>query len=171
MKPAVIFRLCSNRSVPALLIPDFCTACFLGGECSILLSYVDMPIFWLKHWVFRQSAVAAVFMISDGFRRPETTDENFWFRLFFRRRSFYPAELQKHAKSIIPSLYRSRKYHKVLSCSFPARRLPSIRPSVCAMLMLWPGRDVVYWNPNRQPEQLPVAYSPRIGSNSWSSTC
>ena len=34
----------------------------LGGECSILLSYVDMPIFWLKHWVFRQSAVAAVFM-------------------------------------------------------------------------------------------------------------
>ena len=51
----------------------------LGGECSILLSYVDMPIFWLKHWVFRQSAVAAVFMISDGFRRPETTDENFRF--------------------------------------------------------------------------------------------
>jgi hypothetical protein len=53
-----------------------------------------MPIFWLKHtlvcrenvrwtfsshWVFRQSAVAAVFMISDGFRRPETTDENSWF--------------------------------------------------------------------------------------------
>ena len=51
----------------------------LGGECSILLSYVDMPIFWLKHWVFRQSAVAAVFMISDGFRRPETTEENFRF--------------------------------------------------------------------------------------------
>ena len=31
VKPAVIFRLCSNRSVPALLNPDFCTACFLGG--------------------------------------------------------------------------------------------------------------------------------------------
>ena len=31
--------------------------------------------------------------------------------------------------------------------SFPARRLPSIRPSVCAMLMLCPGRDVVlYYN-------------------------
>ena len=44
----------------------------LGGECSILLSYVDMPIFWLKINIFRQSAVAAVFMISDGFRRPET---------------------------------------------------------------------------------------------------
>ena len=53
----------------------------LGGECSILLSYVDMPIFWLKHWVFRQSAVAAVFMISDGFRRPEISDENFWFQV------------------------------------------------------------------------------------------
>ena len=39
VKPAVIFRLCSNRSVPALLIPDFCTACFLGGGRSILLSY------------------------------------------------------------------------------------------------------------------------------------
>ena len=39
VKPAVISRLCSNRSVPALLNPDFCTACFLGGGRSILLSY------------------------------------------------------------------------------------------------------------------------------------
>ena len=41
VKPAVISRLCSNRSVPALLNPDFCTACFLGGGRSILLSYAD----------------------------------------------------------------------------------------------------------------------------------
>ena len=40
-----------------------------------------MPIFWLKHWVFRHPAVAAVFMISDGFRRPEISDENFWFQV------------------------------------------------------------------------------------------
>ena len=39
VKPAVIFRLCSNRSVPALLILAFCIACFLGGGRSILLSY------------------------------------------------------------------------------------------------------------------------------------
>ncbi len=61
----------SDKRVPSLL----------GGECSILLSYVDMPIFWLKHWVFRHPAVAAVFMISDGFRRPEISDENFWFQV------------------------------------------------------------------------------------------
>ena len=36
---------------------------------------------WLKHWVFRYSAVAAVFMISDGFRRPEISDEKFWFQV------------------------------------------------------------------------------------------
>ena len=79
VKPAVIFRLCSNRSVPALLIPDFCTACFLGGPCYIRLTMETYLQFWLKINVFRHSAVAAVFMISDGFRRPETSDENFWF--------------------------------------------------------------------------------------------
>lgn len=42
VKPDVIFRLCLNRSVPALLIPDFCTACFLGGGRSVLLSYMDL---------------------------------------------------------------------------------------------------------------------------------
>ena len=42
VKPAVIFRLCSNRSVPALLNLAFCIACFLGGGRSILLSYVDV---------------------------------------------------------------------------------------------------------------------------------
>ena len=42
VKPAVISRLCSNRSVPALLNPDFCTACFLGGARSIQLSYEDL---------------------------------------------------------------------------------------------------------------------------------
>ena len=102
-----------------------------------------MPIFWLKHWVFRQSAVAAVFMISDGFRRPETTDEKIWFhrdwtlfknnscetccnfptlfepecsrltqpgflhRLLFRRRTLYPAELQKRAQ------YSCRQYDRL----------------------------------------------------------
>ena len=55
VKPDVIFRLCLNRSVPALLIPDFCTACFLGGGRSIQLSYSDMSDFWLKHGVFHLS--------------------------------------------------------------------------------------------------------------------
>ena len=47
VKPAVIFRLCSNRSVPALLNLAFCIACFLGGGRSILLSYVDRSFYRL----------------------------------------------------------------------------------------------------------------------------
>ena len=66
VKPAVIFRLCSNRSVPALLNLAFCTACFLGGGRSILLSYSDMSDFWLKHWVFHLRP-GSRFMISADF--------------------------------------------------------------------------------------------------------
>ena len=55
VKPAVIFRLCSNRSVPALLNPDFCTACFLGAGLSLKKARKGgrfrAPIFVVTHFV------------------------------------------------------------------------------------------------------------------------
>ena len=78
VKPAVIFRLCSNRSVPALLNPDFCTACFLGGGRSIQLSYADL------YEIGGFLGLPTVRLFFSGWP----------FLPFLRRRALYPAELR-----------------------------------------------------------------------------